>query len=280
MTLPGHGTQRAGRRVRPRLSRTVARPRWREYRRLLSEALACGYAVVSLESWLTGEGRDGRTLVLRHDVDQDPRAVLTMAAIESDLGLTSTWYFRWRTAHPTVIRFLRAHGFEVGLHYETLTRMSLERAHPQDQEVSVPAAREVLRREIEAFAALYGPLRSVAPHGDSRVPEVRNAKLLQGESWADYGIAWDSNEAMRGRGLGCWLTDRSSAEGGWKDGVDADALLRDGVSPILCLTHPNNWSSGASLWRDRALRALLPPWTAASPARPIRSGSDSPSGLR
>lgn len=261
-------------RVRPRFSRTVARSRWREYEALLVEAARQGYAIVSLEAWLDGQESGGdRTIVLRHDVDQDPRSALTMAAIERKLGLRSTWYFRWRTVHPTVVRSLRAAGFEVGLHYETLTRMTLDGSLPEADPLG--AARAVLRQEVGAFAALFGPVRSVVPHGDSRVPGVRNARLLQGEAWDDYGIDWDGNEAMRGRRLGRWLTDRSAPEGGWKDAVDAHALLGDGVSPILCLTHPNNWSSGASLWRDRLLRTL-PPWSAAGPVRPIRSGSDAP----
>ena len=89
-------------RVRPRLSRTFSRGRWSEYRRFLELAGRHGYRIVSLEQ-LDREGRrDGvaPTLILRHDVDQHPRSALTMAAIEDELGVRSSWYFRWRTAHP------------------------------------------------------------------------------------------------------------------------------------------------------------------------------------
>ena len=56
------------------LSRTLSRPRWPEYRQLLSLALAHGYTLVSLESWLAAPELATRpaVMVVRHDVDQHP----------------------------------------------------------------------------------------------------------------------------------------------------------------------------------------------------------------
>jgi hypothetical protein len=271
---PGRG------RIRPRLSRTLSRGRWREYGPLLAAARERGYHLVPLESWVRGEGPEGPALILRHDVDQHPASALRMAAIEAELGVRSAWYFRWRTAHPQVIGRLRDQGFEVGLHYETLTRAALRGELPGcAQGDELVRAREELREEIAAFARLFGPIRSVVPHGDSRVPGVRNAELLRGERCSDYGIEFDGNEAMRGRGIAHWLTDRSSAEGGWAGEVDPLSLLVGGATPILSVTHPNNWASGLSLWRDRALSRLLPgpSWAGGGLARrPIHTGSDLP----
>ena len=115
----------------------------------------------------------------------------------------------------------------------------------------------MLREEIAAFTGLFGPIRSVAAHGDTRVPNIRNADLLRDQEWTDYGIDYDANDAMRRHRLAAWLTDRSSAEGGWSNDLDPFALIRERRTPILCLTHPNNWVSGASLWRDRLVGAAL-----------------------
>lgn len=272
-------------RVRPRLSRTFSRGRWGEYRRFLELARRHGYRIVSLEQW-AGEGRrDGAdpTLILRHDVDQHPRSALAMAAIEEELGVRSSWYFRWRTAHPAVVSALGKDGFDVGLHYETLTRNALKnRSSGPVDEAMMQSSRRELRAEIATFARLFGPLRSVVPHGDSRIPEVHNAELLQGENCADYGIEFDANEVMRGQDLGHWLTDRTAAEGHWKDGIEPADLFAAQVSPILCVTHPNNWASGPSLWLDRVLRAVLPSRPAdlnRQPPRPIRTGSDQPAQM-
>jgi hypothetical protein len=243
-------------RTRRRLSRTLSRPRWREYRRLLSTALSQGYALVSLESWLAQPEIAERSdvMILRHDVDQDPRSALRMAAIENELGVHSTWYFRWRTAQPSVIQAIRDRGHEVGLHYETLTRELLRRGlRAADAPALVPEARVLLREELAVFAERYGPVRSTCPHGDTRMRGVHNGVLLRGEQLADYGVRWESNADVGRHPLEVWLTDRSGAEGGWKDGMDPLDLLVDRRSPILAVVHPNNWVSGLGLWADRIL---------------------------
>lgn len=197
-----------------------------------------------------------------------------MAALEQELGLSSTWYFRWRTANPRVIATLRRNGHTIGFHYETLSRLAL-RSGVVDRDAlrgEVSRARDRLRAEIAAFSAHFGLVRSIAAHGDSRVPAVRNQVLVQGQDLRAYGVDFDANQVMRGAGLAEWLTDRSRAEGGWANGKAPDAVLADDRSPILCLTHPNNWASGVSLWGDRVLRATVPAFMAS----PIRTQSDDP----
>jgi hypothetical protein len=264
-------------RIRPRLSRTLSRARWEEFEALLRAALEHGYAVRPLEDWLDDPG-DDPTLILRHDVDQDPRSVLRMAEIEERLGVRSTWYFRWRTAHPVVIDTLRERGFQVGLHYETLTRWALHAGSREPTDGDLERCRAVLRDEIAQFGRLHGRIRSICPHGDSRVPGLSNAALVAQQDLADFGVEWDGNEGLRGRRLGFWLTDRSAPEGGWKDRQEPGALLEERVSPILCLTHPNNWSSGLDLWLDRGLRRAFPERRYRWQARPrfIHSGLDEP----
>jgi 2-polyprenyl-3-methyl-5-hydroxy-6-metoxy-1,4-benzoquinol methylase len=86
-------------------------------------------------------------------------------------------------------------------------------------------------------------------------------------------VEFDAGDALNRHQLGVWLTDRISAEGGWKDGMDPLELIRHGEDPILCLTHPNNWCSGFSLWADRLSSTALP----GSPAaRALRTGTDEP----
>lgn len=227
-------------------------------------ALGQGYAVLSLQEWLENPAmsEDRPRLLLRHDVDQHPASALRMAGIERELGVRSTWYFRWRTANARVIEAIAAEGHAVGLHYETLTRELLRRGlGAAGAQALIPRARELLQAELEAFGQRFGqgsmPVRSACPHGDTRVPGVHNGVLLLGEEWSRYGLEWDANAAMREHPLDVWLTDRSAAEGRWKEALDPIDLLVDRRSPILAVVHPNNWVSGLSLWWDRALPGAL-----------------------
>ena len=243
--------------ARRRLSRTLAPARWAEYGRLLKAAIAVGYRIVPLEEFLDGlgAGDERPVLIVRHDVDQHAGSALAMSDVEVALGLRSTWYFRWRTASRPVIAEIRRRGGEVGLHYETLSR-NARLGHEATSDEGLAAARTELRAEIDVFAELFGVIRSVSAHGDTRVPGVRNADLLRGQEWSEFGVDYDANDAMRAHRLAAWVTDRSAAEGGWGGGVDPHALFRAAESPILCLTHPNNWTSGLSLWADRIAGAF------------------------
>jgi hypothetical protein len=264
-------------RLRPRLGRTLSRARWPEYEQLLGIALNQEYEFLGVEQWLASSPQTVQRplVVLRHDVDQYPGSALRMASIESEFGVRSTWYFRWRTADPAVVEGLRGEGHAVGLHYETLTRLALERGlSSAETSALIPEARELLAQEIAAFGELCGPIRSACPHGDTRVAGVHNGVLLRGQDLAAYGIEWDTNDAVGQRGVDVWLTDRSSAEGRWQDRSDPLDLLIDRRTPLLLIVHPNNWAFGPALWWDRLVpggtrtRGDEPPITRGSPDDP------------
>jgi len=226
---------------------------------------------------LGDHGGADRVFVIRHDVDQQPRSALEMASIEAEVGVTSTWYFRWRTAAPVAIEELKSAGAEVGLHYETLTRFALHfgLSEPITEGPILGECRLLLREEISAFERRFGRARSASAHGDSRVPAVHNSLLLDGEDPSAYGLEFDGSFALRRKRVAAWVTDRASSRT-WADGADPVSLLVEGVSPILCLTHPNNWASGISLWADRVAAAALPAPGGEGRARALRTGDDAP----
>jgi hypothetical protein len=267
-------------RGRRRLSRTFSRSRWPEYHRLLKAALSAGYEIVPLRRYVDGrlESPERPVLILRHDIDQHPASALEMSDIETKYGVRSTWYFRWRTAHPAVIAEIRRRRGEVGLHYETLTRELLQDPLPPDGDIALrlPAAREKLRAEIAEFERLFGPIRSISAHGDTRVPGVDNGDLLREQHWSDFGITYEANRVLSRKPVAAWITDRSAAAGGWGDGVDPFERLRARQSPILLLTHSNNWVSGASLWKDRLLSGVLPSPKPGVESRIVRTTADAP----
>jgi SAM-dependent methyltransferase len=259
--VTGAALAEAGEIIRPRpLARTLSPARWSEYDQLLSTARELGWATMDLEQWLTAGGVRGRVLIIRHDVDQNPAAAIRMARLDDHHGVRGVWYFRWRTASPAAVARVVELGGRVGLHYESLTRLALERGLTA-AEIDAPliaAARQELRREVAAFTRRFGPIESISAHGDTRVPGVSNQILLADEDASSFGIRFDANQALSRHRLALWMTDRSGPEGGWEHRAQADEVLRRVDGPILCLTHPNNWCSGAALWSDRARSRVLP----------------------
>lgn len=61
--------------------------------------------------------------LIRHDVDRMPGRALSMAKIEHEMGIVSTYYFRKKpyTFKPHIIKEIESLGHEVGYHYENLS---------------------------------------------------------------------------------------------------------------------------------------------------------------
>jgi hypothetical protein len=240
---------------------------------LLAAARGAGYRVVGIDQWvMEGASPASRYLILRHDVDQQPPSALKMASIDADFGVRGTWYFRWRTAHPRVVTAIAERGNSIGLHYETLTRTVRARGISEVTDALLEECRQTLRREVEVFRQRFGEIRSICPHGDTRVPGTHNHALVRGVDPAGFGVMFDGNEIMRDRRLGAWITDRRDPFS-WKDGTDPHELFASGATPILAVVHPNNWSPRFRVVVDRALR--VPPLLRTA-IGPVRSGADEP----
>jgi hypothetical protein len=216
------------------------------YRRLLEGILERGYDVRPLGSWVR-EGRGGdRTVVLRHDVDGSPRAAMRMAEIENGLGIGGTWYVRWRTARPEFLDLLRDQGLEVGLHYESLSRLArrLGAATAAQVEALVPPAAAYLEAEVHVFKHLFGGCPSICPHGDSGLPTARNGDLLRHADLDSLGVDFDARAAMAEaqRAGWSWLTDDRRAR---VRGMPPDRdPVTDTGGRVMLVVHPNNWVQG------------------------------------
>jgi hypothetical protein len=259
--------------------RLTAGTRWGEYASLLSEAKANGYRLVSLEEWVrSGCDRESLTFVLRHDVDQIPEAARKMAGIENALEVRSTWYFRWRTARRDILDDLREAGHSVGVQFETLSRAAREGEVAQEDlsaKATIKRFRPALRGELAAFEAAFGPVSTIAAHGDTRVREANNRRLSRRLSPERWGDRFDGDEAVREAKLALKVTDRARPYT-WSGGGDPFTAVASGTSPILCLTHPNNWTAGFTRAFDRGIRVPLRTGVARVRAGSRRVSVDSP----
>ena len=99
----------------------------KKYKELCLALLDTGYPPLTVYSYLVLGGQknnknNNKLGVLRHDIDRKLGNALRMAELEHELGIQSTYYFRFPyTFKPDIIGKINDLGHEIGYHYEVKT---------------------------------------------------------------------------------------------------------------------------------------------------------------
>lgn len=224
--------------------------RYDEYRQLLSKAQENGYEILSIERmWrlIKDEriARDGKYLILRHDIDTDPDGAHEFHRIEAEKGVTASYYFRLSTVDIPLMKKIAAQGGEASYHFEELATYckanrirdagEIRRCMPDIEAMFAGNWRE-LRRKTGL------PLSIVASHGDwvNRRLGVANTMVLANvELRKRLGIELEVYDDVFMR----HVTRRYSDQGYpafWSPGTVMSALELE--SPIVyVLTHTRHW---------------------------------------
>lgn len=227
-----------------------------KYGELLEALQRAGYRMLSVGDFLVQKG-PLPCAILRHDVDRREERALTMALLEKDRGIQSTYYFRVGRGlgKAEVVLRVRALGHEVGYHYEVLSKAGGDREK----------ARKIFGDELSRLRQM-AEVRTAAMHGrplspwnnlsfwETCCPEdfglmgeayLSFGRLSQAVYLSDTGRGWNSGENLR---------DRFSPEGPAMPGPFSSTgeLIRFlGKKPfpvVYLLVHPNRWTSGAGSW--------------------------------
>ena len=93
----------------------------KSYRSLIKAFQQAGYEFQTFEEFLS-QPKEGKTVIMRHDVDELAWNALKMAQLENGMGVKATYYFRIvkQSNVPEVIEAVARLGHEVGYHYEDL----------------------------------------------------------------------------------------------------------------------------------------------------------------
>lgn len=224
-----------------------------DYGRLLDAAIGSGYEFLTVAEFLRTPDPDEPFAVIRHDVDRKVETARSMAALEADRGVASTYYFRTSTFEPEIVEEMADLGHEIGYHYETLasTRGDVDRARTEFAE-TLGRFRETA--EIETACAHGSPLSS---HGnldmwdDDCTPEEFG---LLGEAY----LSIDSDHEDDSK-----LTYLSDTGRSWRTELpgygriettdDLADTFRAGACPrAYLLVHPCRWARNRREWVERA----------------------------
>lgn len=124
-----------------------------------------GYKAVTVYEYLTGL-RPDFFIILRHDVDRFPERALTLARLEAEYNISSTWYFRYKPGvfKKDIVKNIFSLGHEIGYHYEVLS----------DSGGNFTKAGKLFASNITSMRSII-PVHTCAMHGRplSRYSEIR-----------------------------------------------------------------------------------------------------------
>ncbi len=221
-------------------------------RRLLETFLHEGYRFVRFDSYWPNRARtdaQDKVVLFRHDVDRFPLTALDSARMESELGITGTYFFRVkpRTFDRRIVESIAALGHEIGYHYE----------HLADAGGDYDRARDIFEECLRELRST-GPVVSVSMHSrafskwDSRtfwdrfsldefglfgdtyrsVDHHRYMYLADsGRDWnADRNVVWDSVN-----GIAPPKMKKGTA------GLIDNLTSHDDINSVQLLIHPLRW---------------------------------------
>jgi hypothetical protein len=178
----------------------------------------------------------------RHDIDFSPQRARALARIESDLGVTATYfvllgspfYNPFEEAVRTALCEIAGMGHDIGLHYDAASSAVVTDGHEERIAFEAATLSRQLRVPIRAFS-LHNPSVS---GGDLDAP--RHAGLINAsasELRAQFTYTSDSNGLWRFRALAEMIADPS-------------------VGRLYALTHPEWWQSEPMPPRQRLQRCI------------------------
>lgn len=146
------------------------------YQRLLNALVEARYSFQDFDSFL--KIPEGKSIVLRHDVDLMPQNSLAFAKIQAEKGVKGVYYFRAvpESWDERIIKEIRALGHEIGYHYEclTTTKGNIELGI-KDFEKNLTALRKL------------APVSTICMHGSPMSP-YDSKDLWKHFNYRDFGI--------------------------------------------------------------------------------------------
>ena len=171
-----------------------------KYRELCRTLQTSGYTPLTVRDYLMGKSTDSpdsekKIVILRHDVDRKIMNALRMAKLEHEMGIHSTYYFRYpSTFKPDIIREIQGLGHEIGYHYEVLSKAK------GDYQKAIA----LFESELEEFRKVC-PVDTICMHGSPLSP-FDNRDLWKRYDFRDFGLYGEAYLSLQNTGL-CYFTD-------------------------------------------------------------------------
>jgi hypothetical protein len=200
---------------------------FQHYCEIVAEAVGLGYRFVRFCDLEAGQA-NGRVLLMRHDIDFLPQNALRFAQIEAGFGVRATYFVRLHAQQYNpfnlqtyrILKTIRDHGHEIGLHYE-----------PEFAGLVGEDPLEMVRREKQILEQMLEiEVVSAAAHNPSQSGRVIAAEDLQVLGIRNEVYAPRFTAEMK------YISDSGAR---WREGCVCKFLGR--ADQLQVLTHPIWW---------------------------------------
>ena len=233
-----------------------------KYRELCSALLENHYVPLTFSEYMENSNElSDKFAIIRHDVDRKPFNALRMAELENEIGVRSTYYFRYPyTFKVEIIKRIIDLGHEIGYHYEVLSKAN------GDHE----KAKELFEKELGKFREIYD-VKTICMHG-SPLSKFDNRDLWKAYNFTSFGIIGESylslgkdvdyfsdtgrnwNSKNKKRDFIYNKVERFSLD----NTAELIDLIKTGPSQKICIVaHPERWSSTHSEWLHSYAKDLV-----------------------
>jgi hypothetical protein len=206
-----------------------------------------------------------RVVILRHDVDKLPANALEFARIQSDVGISGSYYFRslkkgWDEDEIKQINDL---GHEIGYHYENLSRVAKKVKSDQDKNQILNLGLKDFEQQLTSLRQLV-PVETICMHG-TPTSKYDNKDLWGTYKYSDFNIIGEpyfdldfstvfylTDTGRRWDGFNFSIRDKINGQQKYwqekgmvfKSSFDLlDALNQNALPPKIMITfHPQRWS--------------------------------------
>lgn len=225
-----------------------------KYKELCQAIINSKYEPLTVKNYLSHGGE--KVIILRHDVDREPKKALMMAQVEKNFGISATYYFRMtdEVYKPKIIEKIVELGHEVGYHYEVLDKTNGD----------FNKAIQMFEEELMQLQKFY-EIKTICMHGNP-LSKWLNRDIWKKYDFKHYGIIGEPYLSIDYKKV-FYITDTGrkwNSKSSVKDYVDVNQswpftnlknttnvinFINEGNTEQICiLTHPNRWNDNFNEW--------------------------------
>jgi hypothetical protein len=219
-----------------------------EMRKIYEMAASEGYEFHSVVSFWDalkfGVDPDKKYFISRHDIDTDVKTARMFFALEYELGVRSSFYFRLSSLDYDFMKKIEQSGSEASYHFEEIATLSKKNKWKNKSEIDFDLAGKLFEENFSKIKKDTGlPMRSVCSHGDfvNRKLNVVNHELLDYNVRESLKIELETYDQNFMKHVGARHSDTHYPK--FYMPVSPVDSIKSGMGVVYFLTHPRHWRS-------------------------------------